>query len=112
MSTRLYGSSDDLVCLEGMINEEYGASDRPVLAVFNDGTIAKIEYGMKVEGVWGIVVLKHGTQFLDFRECTDPESDTYTDELIMDQPLWVYFAENPRFAKALECGQAAGTSHD
>jgi hypothetical protein len=52
MKTKIYGASDDLIEIEGAINDEVGHYDATRLLIkASDGTIARITY----DGEWKIV---------------------------------------------------------
>lgn len=60
MKTRIYGASDDLIEIEGGVNEEVGCHDhkKPISISASDGTKATIYYDEN--GEWTIKVLKSG----------------------------------------------------
>ena len=62
MNTRIYGASDDLIEIEGNINDEHDCYDhkRPIKITGSDGTIANIFYN----GEWKIKVKKIGTKYM------------------------------------------------
>jgi hypothetical protein len=56
----IYGSSDDLVEIEGGIDEEFPADGAgPHYLAFSDGTLLSIDYGR--EGIWRINRLATGS---------------------------------------------------
>jgi hypothetical protein len=59
MKTKIYGSSDDLIEIEGQINEEIGCfdHDKPIKFSCSDGTIGTIFYN----GMWKIEIKTEGT---------------------------------------------------
>ena len=89
MSTRVYGTSDDLIELEGDLNGEvshYGTGDEEyalgVLMAFSDGTILAVRYGNPAAGaVWAIDVLHKGELFDRLEICNDEEADPYSDQV-------------------------------
>lgn len=62
MYTKIYGSSDDLIEIEGQINDEIGCFNHknPITITVSDGTKATIFY----HGDWKINVLFAGDKFL------------------------------------------------
>jgi hypothetical protein len=98
MSTRIYGSSDDLIEFEGDVDGEvgcYGTDDaeQGVLVVCSDGTLLEVKYGKDGDAVWGIRVINRGDLFRRIEVCTDPEADPYSDQVIFFDGLkWAYAA--------------------
>lgn len=88
----VYGSSDDLVEVEGDIREEfqYGSNDDgdgDILG-FSDGTILRIQYTN--EGIWRITRLRTGTATLEVVPAVDSDSDNYSDRATLDGEIaWV-----------------------
>ena len=97
MKTKIYGASDELIEIEGAINEEanhYNAT-RVIIKV-SDGTQARITY----DGEWKIQIEKEGDKFLqlvvlvgddmkhdheDAKGCSP-----YSDILVLDEGIeWV-----------------------
>ena len=97
MQTKIYGASDDLIEIEGAINDEadhYDATNLPFTA--SDGTKAKITYN----GDWKFEVTVKGDKFLklipsvgDDNEHTEQEAlgcTSYSDVLVLDEGIeWV-----------------------
>ena len=84
MSTKVYGSSDDLIEFEGDLSGEvgrYGTNELELglLLAFSDGTVLAVKYGKPVGGVWQITVLREGGLFDRFEACHDPDSKMYSD---------------------------------
>lgn len=100
---KVYGASDDLIELEGDIDEElsYYADDEPAYLGFSDGTVLRIIYDKT--GLWKILVVNKGdaTIVKEF-EATDSDSDNYSDIVVLkDTNLdWVMFAS--KFVKSKE----------
>ena len=88
--TRVYGSSDDLIEIEGDIEGEIG-SMYPMVISFSDGTILRAEYGKKIlgehRGIWFIEVIRKGDLFDRIIECTDEDADIYSDQAIFDDGI-------------------------
>ncbi|MFA6159391.1 MAG: BRCT domain-containing protein [Candidatus Paceibacterota bacterium] len=57
-SVTIYGASDDLVEINGDINEELSSIDQPTYLLFNDGSQVKVEYG--ADGVWCVNLVEGG----------------------------------------------------
>jgi hypothetical protein len=83
-STKVYGTSDDLIEFEGGVYGEVGCygtddADHGVLLIFSDGTLLEVKYGKGGEAIWGIVLLNKGPLFESIDLCTDSEADPYSD---------------------------------
>lgn len=99
----VYGASDDLVEIDGDINEEFDSGDVPTYLLFNDGTQLKIEYDKDNDACWGIEIVTHGNGVLSpivkgfdeenaqVRPSRHPGTDigSYSDYITLnwDQPL-------------------------
>ncbi len=84
MSTRIYGTSDDLIEFEGDVSGEigcYGTDDAPhgVLLVCSDGTLLEVKYGKLDMAMWGVVLVKAGSLFDRIDPCVDKDADPYSD---------------------------------
>lgn len=87
MSTKVYGSSDDLIEFEGDVSGEvgcFGTDDEGrdgVLLVFSDGTILEAKYGKLGLGVWAIRLFQKGRDSLLDRIdlCTDEDANPHSD---------------------------------
>ena len=88
----VYGASDDLVEVEGAIDEEfnppsYDDARAGTFLAFSDGTLLKIKY----DGCWRIRPVFHGTAKYEKREATDEDKD-YSDRVTLDGDLrWVVY---------------------
>ncbi len=98
---KVYGSSDDLVELEGCENDELQGGGDPTYVRFTNGTYAKVVYSD--EGVWRIEILAKGNGTvrrlyglpddsdgdLPKQAHGDPDAPSYSDVLIIesDQPI-------------------------
>ena len=60
MTTEVYGFSDDLIELDGDIEEECSGGEKPALLIFSDGTILTIRYGKEHLAVWAITLIEQG----------------------------------------------------
>ena len=84
MTTRIYGSSDDLIEFDGDFRGEVGCygtdeRERGVLVVVDDGTLLEVKYGKGGAGIWGVSLLKRGGLFDRIDQCDDEEADPYSD---------------------------------
>jgi hypothetical protein len=90
MSLTVYGSSDDLIEIEGDISEEftYAREDRDGdLLAFSDGTLLRIEYCET--GIWRIAPVVGGPQ-LTIEQATESDDANYSDRAILSaSPRWV-----------------------
>jgi hypothetical protein len=99
MKTKIYGGSDDLIEIEGQINDEVGCYDhkRPIKIECSDGTIATIFYD--VNGNWKIEVKNEGHLIQALHKTTGEDHKhtgvadgctSYSDVLIFDSGIeWV-----------------------
>jgi hypothetical protein len=88
-SITIYGSSDDLIEIEGDIREEFCVDgDDSFLLGISDGTLLNATYDR--EGMWRINRLKEGSAGYDKVEGKDPDDD-YTDQVTLtgDDIEWV-----------------------
>lgn len=88
---KVYGSSDDLIEVEGDVVEEFNPhdSDKADFLAFSDGTVLSIEYTS--DGIWRINRVATGTAGYSKVEATDDEKN-YTDTVTLDGKLtWVVF---------------------
>lgn len=93
---KVYGSSDDLVELEGCVRDELQGGDEPTYVRFTNGTYAKVVYSD--EGVWRVEVIAKGTGTvrrlyglpddsdgdLSKQAHGDPDAPSYSDVLIIE----------------------------
>lgn len=87
--TEVYGYSDDLVEVEGELNEEFSAYEEPCHLAFSDGTLIDVRYNDRSSGIWSIEVQKIGDLLLK-AEVYYKEEDEYSDKLHFDKGLkWV-----------------------
>lgn len=81
MTTRIYGTSDDLIEFEGDIYDEIGAyeaQDKGIL--LSDGTVLECSYPKKPDlGVWGFKLIRAGHLFDRIEECNDEDAEVYSD---------------------------------
>lgn len=81
---KVYGTSDDLIELEGCLNEEIPCYDGNVILEFSDGTVLKIEYGKPEGAIWKITPMSVGHNFIELTECLDDEENPYSDVAVLD----------------------------
>ena len=80
----IYGSSDDLIEIEGDIVEEFDCTDgEERFLAFSDGTVLSVEYTNG--GIWRINRVKNGGASYSKVEATDPD-DEYSDKVTLGAP--------------------------
>lgn len=78
MTTTLYGSSDDLIEIEGDVREEFShPEDDPCWVAFSDGTVVSVTY--TGDGVWRIAPVHTGRCTLDVVQAVSADDDNYSD---------------------------------
>ena len=91
--TKIYGASDDLIEIEGVITDEfnyYNDDDEAYLA-FSDGTLLSVEYDK--DGIWRLKRLVAGSNGYEHKS-GDVVEDTM-DLVTLTGPLkWVVFGKN------------------
>lgn len=96
--TKIYGASDDLIELEGDIDDEvdalskFNTTEKPFIISFDDNTKVRIFY-LK-DGIWKIELMVAGHLFSKIEECN---GDKYSDELIMKDGLKSFTVEVERW---------------
>lgn len=86
------GASDDLVCVEGDINEQwdYGGDDADWagdVVAFSDGTVLRVQFAE--DGFWRITPHAKGPAFLRIDQASDEDED-YSDKARVDGDVrWV-----------------------
>lgn len=105
-SVEIYGSSDDLIELEGDVEEEFtalrfgqdDAKEGGILA-FSDGTALQIEYS--IEGVWRINRLASGSASYDKDEDPGDDENRYSDRVTLTGDIaWCVLGTRIERAKA------------
>lgn len=94
MTVTVRGASDDLIEIEGDLNEEFSGGDEPRFLAFSDGTVLTVTYGG--EGFWRINQRRKGTAKYDKKEATDIVDD-YSDTVTLTGVSWVVCGD--RFEK-------------
>ena len=81
MLVTVYGSSDDLVEIEGSEykEDEIGCFERNVRIWFRDGTIILVGYPKKDKGIWWVKTEQKGTAMSITTYCDDEDADIYSD---------------------------------
>jgi len=98
MSTKVYGSSDDLIEFDGDVSGEvckYGTDERErgVLLIFSDGTWLEAKYGKHGEWIWEIKLIRQGPMFFRIDLCNGESEDEQTDVAVFKDGLkWAYAA--------------------
>lgn len=96
--TIVYGTSDDLIEVDGEIGGEvgcYGTDDAEhgVLLMFSDATVLEVKYGKNDEAIWEVKVLKKGELFVGIDQCDNDDADPYSDVATFKAGLkWAYAA--------------------
>lgn len=81
----VYGASDDLIELEGDLNEEFNVysrddDDERILA-FSDGTLLSVTYDKT--GCWRVNRMAKGSAEFNKVEADGPDTDNYTDKVTL-----------------------------
>jgi hypothetical protein len=103
MTTKIYGTSDDLIELEGDIRGEVGCfgtddQEHGVLLFCSDATVLEVKYGKNKKAIWEVKVLKRGSLFDRIGVCTDEDADPYSDVAHFRAGLkWAYAAAEWEF---------------
>lgn len=97
MTTKVYGSSDDLIEFEGDVSGEVcdpctNKRDRGALLKFSDGTLLEVKYGRLFFGVWTILLLQRGPLFSGIVTCNKSDGASYSDV--------AHFKDGLKWAKA------------
>ena len=99
MTTEIYGSSDDLIELEGDVEGEvscYGTDEQEkgVLLMCSDGTLLEVKYGKGDAAIWGITQIVKGELLNRIDICEDEDAKRYSDTAHFDSGLkWIYAAK-------------------
>lgn len=89
---KVYGYSDDIVCIEHVEGDstEVDCFRKDVLLNFDDGTIARVGYGKAGYGIWKIEIEQEGSAYYDLTPCHDEDAPVYSDVLEIDAELERY----------------------
>ena len=92
--TKAYGTSDDLVEVEGDFSEEFGHWRKDTVLQFSDGTILRFHYGKVIfpideqeQAIWSIEVVEKGSLFKSFHSCMDPDDEIYSDVVVFEDGI-------------------------
>jgi hypothetical protein len=93
MSIKIYGASDDLIEIEGDLEEEFNHySDEPVLIAVSEGTLLRVVYDG--DGIWRITKVTGGSATMEKIE-GDVEKDTNDVVTLSGVDFkWVVMCEN------------------
>lgn len=85
----VYGSSDDLIEVDGDISEEFYAidPDEGDLLAFSDGTLLRVVYDN--DGVWRITPIETGSGFRRIDQSAPGDNDDYSDVAYLEGVRWV-----------------------
>lgn len=86
---RIYGSSDDLVEIEGSTYEEdeIGCYNQDVLIDFVDGTTIRVGYNKPDMAVWYIRIERQGAAPQALTVCEDEDNNIYSDIFEIDAEI-------------------------
>lgn len=88
---KIYGSSDDLIEIEGDIREEFNTDESISFLGFSDGTLLSIFYS---DVFWRIHLVHKGSATYAKTEATDEDTD-YSDVVVLVGDIrWVVFGKN------------------
>lgn len=78
---KVYGTSDDLVELEGSKYQEneIGCYGSDVIIAFDDGAVIRVSYGKPEGAIWEITLLKRGAAGNAVFICYDEDDEIYSD---------------------------------
>lgn len=90
MSVKIYGASDDLIEVEGDIDEEFNSmADDGALLAFSNGALLRVRY--TDTGVWRIQPVA-GADLISVAQCAEDDEDNYTDVATVNGDIeWVVF---------------------
>ena len=90
MSIKVFGASDDLIEVEGDIEEEFSHLDDTAYLCFSDGTILSVEFSRS--GIWRIVSIVSGTAAVSIVQAPANDDDNYSDVATIEgDVLWVVY---------------------
>jgi len=87
MTVKIYGASDDLIEVQGALNEEFPYSDGDAFLGFSDGTLLRIRHD--AEGIWRIMPVCAGPAFEGVEQAPENDDRNYTDRATLGDVLWV-----------------------
>ena len=75
--TKVYGSSDNLIEIEGDLTRRYNVYGPPITLLFSEGTLVTFYY--TPDDVWKVAVRIKGTLFYSIDICDESDGPTYSD---------------------------------
>ena len=101
----IYGSSDDLVEVEGSVREEFNYpfdEEKPQFLAFSDGTVLSVLYDN--DGIWKIRQVAIGVAEYSKKEAVSSESDDYSDKVTLKggNIQWIVFGSAFAYKKPLK----------
>jgi hypothetical protein len=105
VSVTVYGASDDLIEVEGDIDEEFNAISAPEnghLLAFSDGTVLRIDYSEL--GIWRITpVFRSGLGFdLTIVQAPEDDDSNYSDRATLNGDItWVVHGDAAASTKGI-----------
>ena len=89
MGTRIYGTSDDLIEVDGDVRGEH--CDDHAFLFLSDGTILEVSYPKGELAIWEVKPIQVGSLFLTVEPCFDEDNSPYSDIALFAEGLkWVY----------------------
>lgn len=104
MTTKIYGTSDDIIEFEGDLDDEVSRYDpERVFIFFSDGTLLKVRYGKEAKAIWDFEILHTGALFASYEPCFDEDADPYSDVVRFHSGLrWAYVTEKNTRVRKIE----------
>ena len=93
---KIYGYSDDLIEIEGQMEDEIDCYNATLRITFLDGTVVEFSYGKPEGAIWKCNLVSQGKYFDKIDYCTNEEDEVYSDILYMkdcEDCLIEYFEE-------------------
>lgn len=89
---KVYGYSDDVVCIEHIDGgcTEIDCFNQDVRICFEDDTTIRVGYSKENAAIWWIEVEKHGTATQDLEVCEDENAKVYSDVFCIDAEVVSY----------------------
>ena len=94
---KIYGRSDDLVEIDGDIQEEFGCYNKceegkGVIVACSDGSLWSVRYGDGDLAIWRVTPLSKGSAPYEKFEATSDDGDYYSDVVTINGDIsWVSF---------------------
>ena len=89
---KVYGYSDDIVCIEHLEGgcTEIDCFDKEVVITFEDGTEILVGYGKLDEAIWWIRISHGGSAFCDLIPCDDEDAEIHSDVFEIDSEVFCW----------------------